>query len=139
MARALLPHLAIGEPTQIERLGGIAPRGVIGIDGGGELAHGRVVLTRRQGRGSVLQSGILGVEPAPNRHTDGERRGKTARAREAAPAESKTARPEVLPIIRHVLAKQRNRANPRLSLFDCDRLRQVARLIDVRTLGAGHV
>ena len=80
-------HLAISEPAQIERLGGVGRRGIVGIDGRGELPHGGVIFARRQRRGAVLQSGILGAGRADRPRTDGERGGKTARARETAPAE----------------------------------------------------
>ncbi len=92
-------------PAEIERLGGVARRGIVGIDGGGELPHGGVVFAGGQRRGAVLQSGVLGAGRADRGRTEASAAAKTARARKTAPAESKTARPEGLPIIRHVLAQ----------------------------------
>ena len=114
MARARLAHLAIGDAAEIKRLGGVARRGAVGIDGGGELPHGGVVFAGRQRRGAVLEPGILGAQAGPTAANEASAAAKTARARKDAPAKARRRGRKDFRLSAMSLLKQRNRANPRL-------------------------
>ncbi len=111
-----LAQLAIGDAAEIERLGGVAGRNAVGIDGGGELAHGGVVFAGGKRGGAVLEPGILGVRGAGS-GKQGKRGGQNqARGRPRPPKARRRARKNFR-LSAMVLLKQRNRANPRLLVY----------------------
>jgi hypothetical protein len=100
-----LAELAIGNAAKIKRPRRLRGHRVLGIDGRGELPHGVIVLASRERGRPILKSRILG-ESWKNRADKQERR-----------AQYKMARPESLPMIRHVLAQAKKSGKSEASVY----------------------